>query len=286
MTNLLSRRNTENISNAMRLRRRSGEGDHTLSAQPMVCTELAGSVQRLVECCTCMESMDRIPVDSIIHIDSCGHTFCRKCLHGHIAARVDELNFPIHCPACTATKGKGKENATGTCHVKYADGPVLFSCDLSLVISHSPDLNFGPAECADSYPPSMEPHYATAPSEMDSILYAMRLQREFDDEECALSLQRAEAVNSAQLLFECSICMDDVPVDSIAFIDSCEHAFCRECLRGHVAACLEEHRFPVRCPTCTAGKGKGNGQTGGACRIQISLAGIPHVIFPQWFLSR
>src|SRR5712691_11587155 len=159
MTNLLSRRNTENISNTMRLRQRSGEGDHTLSAQPMVCTELASSVQRLVECCICM---NRILVGSIVHVDSCGHTFCRKCLHGHLAARVDELSFPIHCPACTAAKGKGKENASGTCHSKYADGPVLFSCDLSLVISQSPDLNFGPAECADSYPQSMEPHYATA----------------------------------------------------------------------------------------------------------------------------
>src|SRR5712691_7010505 len=222
MTNLLSRRNTENISNTMRLRQRSGEGDHTLSAQRMVCTNPARSVRRLVECCICM---DRAPVGSIVHVDSCGHTFCRKCLHGHIAARVDrdELGFPIHCPACTVAKGKGKENASGTCHLKYADGPVLFSCDLSLVISQSPDLNFGPA---DSYPPSMKPHslHATAPSEMDSILYAMCLQREFDAEDCALSLQRAELVNFAQPLFECSICMEDVPMDSldsIALIASC-----------------------------------------------------------------
>ena len=164
---------------------------------------------------------------------------------------------------------------------------MLFSCGLSLVISRSPDLNFGPT---DSYPPSitsMKPPslHATAPSEMDSIQYATRLQHELDEEYRVFSLQRAELVNSPQPLFGCSICMDDAPKDSIARIDSCGHTFCRECLRRHIVACLEERRFPVQCPTCTANKGKGKEQTGGTCPIQISLAGIPHVALSQRFLS-
>ena len=69
--------------------------------------------------------MDSIPVGSIVHIDSCGHTFCRKCLDEHIAARVEELSFPIHCPACTVAKGKVKESASGTCHLNIQ--MVLFS---------------------------------------------------------------------------------------------------------------------------------------------------------------
>ena len=50
--------------------------------------------------------------------------------------------------------------------------------------------------------------------------------------------------------------MEEMPDDSIARPDPCGHAFCRECLRGHVAARLIEHRFPILCPTCTASKGK------------------------------
>ena len=94
-------------------------------------------------------------------------------------------------------------------------------------------------------------------------MYAMRLQREFDEEDRALSAQRTKLAQSSQRLFECSICMDEMPVDSIARIDTCGHAFCRECLRGHVAARLDEHRFPILCPTCTANKGKGKGKAGG-----------------------
>jgi hypothetical protein len=52
-------------------------------------------------------------------------------------------------------------------------------------------------------------------------------------------------------------------VDSIARIDSCGHTFCRECLRGHVAARIDEHRYPVLCPTCSADKDKGKGKAGG-----------------------
>ena len=97
----------------------------------------------------------------------------------------------------------------------------------------------------------------------DGLMYAMRLQREFDDEDRALSVQRTQLTQSAQRLFGCSICMEEMPVDSIARIDSCGHTFCRECLRGHVSARIDEHRFPVICPTCTANKGKGKGKVGG-----------------------
>ena len=97
-------------------------------------------------------------------------------------------------------------------------------------------------------------------------MYALRLQREYDDEDRALSVQRTQLAKSAQRLFECNICMEEMPVDSIARIDSCGHTFCRECLRGHVSARIDEHRFPVLCPTCTANKGKGKGKAGGTYR--------------------
>jgi hypothetical protein len=94
----------------------------------------------------------------------------------------------------------------------------------------------------------------------------MRLQGEFDEENRALSAQRSELVESGQGWFECGICMDEMmPVDSIAIIDSCGHTFCRDCLHGHVTARLDEHRFPILCPTCTASKGKGRDKAGGTC---------------------
>jgi hypothetical protein len=104
----------------------------------------------------------------------------------------------------------------------------------------------------------------TPPSDRDdSILEVMRLQNEFNKEDRALSAQRAELVKFTQRLFECGICMDEMPHDSIARPDPCGHTFCRECLRGHVTTRINEHRFPILCPTCTAGKGKGKEAAGG-----------------------
>ena len=116
----------------------------------------------------------------------------------------------------------------------------------------------------------------TPPSDRDdSILEAMRLQNEFDKEDRALSAQRTELAKSAQRLFECGICMEEMPDDSIARPDPCGHTFCRECLRGHVTARLNEHRFPILCPTCTAGKskvkGKGKEAAGGTLRAESQL---------------
>jgi hypothetical protein len=92
----------------------------------------------------------------------------------------------------------------------------------------------------------------------------MRLQWKIDKDR-TFSAQRAKLSKSTQRLFECGICMEEMPNDSIARPDPCGHAFCRECLRGHVTARLNEHRFPILCPTCTAGKGKGKEAAGGTC---------------------
>ena len=73
----------------------------------------------------------------------------------------------------------------------------------------------------------------------------------------------AHVATTAQRFFECGICMEEMPDDSIARPDPCGHDFCRDCLRGHVTARIDEHRFPILCPTCTAGsKGKGKAAGG------------------------
>ena len=101
----------------------------------------------------------------------------------------------------------------------------------------------------------------------DSIFYAMRLQHEFDTEDRALDVPvpRSRPTKVTRRLFVCGICLEEMPNDSIARPDPCGHTICRECLRGYVAACLNERRFPILCPTCTADKGKGKGAVGGTC---------------------
>jgi hypothetical protein len=93
----------------------------------------------------------------------------------------------------------------------------------------------------------------------DRVLYAMHLRHKLDKGE---PVQRAESI---QQIFICGICLEEIPDDFIVRPDPCGHTFCRECLRGHVTVSLEEHRFPIPCPTCTVGKGKKKGVVGGTC---------------------
>ena len=118
------------------------------------------------------------------------------------------------------------------------------------------------------------PTSPSAPEDVENVLHGMRVLRDFEKEARALSDLRSELSTSARKLFECSICMDKMPADSFARIDTCGHTFCRECLRGHVIARLEEHRFPVLCPTCTADKGKGKKKAGGTCRSRMVVTVI------------
>ncbi|KAI0259086.1 hypothetical protein BC834DRAFT_974597 [Gloeopeniophorella convolvens] len=102
-----------------------------------------------------------------------------------------------------------------------------------------------------------------SPADSDSSLsFAVRLQQQFNAEDRALSAQRAQLSKHIQRVFECGVCMEEMPEDSITRLDPCSHAFCRDCVRTYVASCLKSHKFPILCPTCTAGKGKGKGEVG------------------------
>ena len=88
------------------------------------------------------------------------------------------------------------------------------SAPSSTFASTSADSRSGRTHGHPGSPPTPRP---TPPFDRgDGILYAMRLQREFDEEDRALSAQRTKLAQSAQRLFECSICMDEMPMDSIA----------------------------------------------------------------------
>ncbi|KAI0250871.1 hypothetical protein BJV78DRAFT_525602 [Lactifluus subvellereus] len=122
----------------------------------------------------------------------------------------------------------------------------------------------------------------TPPIDYDGLSYALRLQNEFDAEDRVLTAQRTELAKSTQRLFECGICMEDTPEDSIARPDPCGHPFCRDCLRGHVSARLEEHRFPILCPTCTASTGKGKDTTGEVSQYTALNLGLTDQQYSIW----
>ena len=111
---------------------------------------------------------------------------------------------------------------------------------------------------------------------LDSALYEML--EEFDNENRALSALRAGLAVPPRRLFACGICLEEMPDDSIVRLDPCGHTFCRDCLREYVATCLNERRFPILCPTCTASKGKGKGVAGGKCR--------DHMVSPPIIISQ
>ena len=88
------------------------------------------------------------------------------------------------------------------------------------------------------------------------------LQSQFDEEDRMLAAERAQLASAAQHVFDCGVCMDTLPEDSIARIDPCGHSFCRECVRSLIVSQIESRRFPVLCPTCTAERTTGTEDTG------------------------
>ncbi|KAI0260325.1 hypothetical protein BC834DRAFT_832018 [Gloeopeniophorella convolvens] len=121
-----------------------------------------------------------------------------------------------------------------------------------------------------------------SPADSDSSLsFAVRLQQQFNAEDRALSAQRAQLSKHIQRVFECGICMEEMPEDSITRLDPCDHAFCRDCVRTYVASCLKSHKFPILCPTCTAGKGKGKGEVSQPLALDLGLTDEQYSIWTE-----
>ncbi|KAG8831222.1 hypothetical protein FRC18_006950 [Serendipita sp. 400] len=53
-------------------------------------------------------------------------------------------------------------------------------------------------------------------------------------------------------MISCQICLEEEPLDESVVIQSCGHAFGRECMRSYILSRLDEMRFPIPCPCCSA----------------------------------
>jgi hypothetical protein len=124
----------------------------------------------------------------------------------------------------------------------------LFRCKSQLFQLTRDHLQHGPTWSS----PSEATESAT--DSLSSRQLAAMLQRQFDEEDHLLATEHAELLAAAeqQRVFDCGVCLDTLPEESIARIDPCGHSFCRECIRGFIMSQIESRRFPVLCPTCTA----------------------------------
>lgn len=59
-------------------------------------------------------------------------------------------------------------------------------------------------------------------------------------------------------MIACQICLDEELVDDSAIIQTCGHAFGRECMRQYILSRLDERRFPIPCPCCSAADDAGS----------------------------
>ncbi|KAH9039433.1 hypothetical protein EDB83DRAFT_1716137 [Lactarius deliciosus] len=108
------------------------------------------------------------------------------------------------------------------------------------------------------------------------------LQFQFDEEDRMLAAERAGLAAAAQSVFDCGVCMDTLPEESIARIDPCGHSFCRECVRSLVVSQIDSRRFPVLCPTCSADRRTGTEDTGKVTRELVLDVGITEEQYETW----
>jgi len=100
------------------------------------------------------------------------------------------------------------------------------------------------------------------------------------EEDRRLRAQRDELAKNAQRQFQCGVCFEEQPQDSVARLDPCGHCFCRDCIRGHVGSKLAENRYPILCPVCMSKKGKG--APGMVTDVLVQQIGISEKQYETW----
>ncbi len=85
---------------------------------------------------------------------------------------------------------------------------------------------------------------------------AIELQRAYDAENRQLERQMKDLKDIQPVFFDCGVCLERYQDDHLARVMPCGHSYCRPCLRGYAVSKIEEHRFPIVCPSCSVDKNR------------------------------
>ncbi|KAF4569734.1 hypothetical protein EYR36_009532 [Pleurotus pulmonarius] len=108
---------------------------------------------------------------------------------------------------------------------------------------------------------------------------AARLQRQFEEEDMRIISEQRDLMQLVQTTFQCQICLEETPEDDLAQVTNCEHSFCRDCLRGHIISRVNDHRYPIMCPSCTVSK---DGESSVITDDVVREIGIPEKEYVIW----
>ncbi|EIW61426.1 uncharacterized protein TRAVEDRAFT_56732 [Trametes versicolor FP-101664 SS1] len=100
---------------------------------------------------------------------------------------------------------------------------------------------------------------------------AVQLQIQFDEENRKLEQQMRDLQAIQPEFFDCGVCFEKFQEDHIARVEPCGHTYCRDCLKGHAVSKIDEHRYPVLCPLCTADRTRTDPPGGTCAREQYAI---------------
>ncbi|KAI0663238.1 hypothetical protein C8Q70DRAFT_501360 [Cubamyces menziesii] len=130
--------------------------------------------------------------------------------------------------------------------------------------------------------PKPEPKPEPTEPISDVDLVALELQLAFNEENEQLEAQMRELQRIQPKFFDCKICFEQHQEDNVAIVHPCEHAYCRACLLSYAASKIEEHRYPILCPTCTADpQGNAPGEIDDEAIRQLGLTEEQYVVFEE-----
>ncbi|KAH9894465.1 hypothetical protein C8Q73DRAFT_695663 [Cubamyces lactineus] len=135
-------------------------------------------------------------------------------------------------------------------------------------------------------PPKPEPKPVPEPTS-DVDLVALELQLAFNEENEQLEAQMQELQRIQPKFFDCKICFEQHQEDDVAIVHPCEHAYCRKCILNYAASKIEEHRYPILCPMCTADpQGNAPGEIDDEAIRQLGLTEEQYVVFVEMQMLR
>ncbi|KAM5540362.1 hypothetical protein V8D89_005820 [Ganoderma adspersum] len=116
---------------------------------------------------------------------------------------------------------------------------------------------------------------------------AMELQRGFDAENRQLKRQMKRLKEMQPAFFDCGVCLESHQDDHLARVMPCGHSYCRPCLRNYAISKIEEHRFPILCPSCLLDRNRSeHGELDDIAVQQLGLNEKQYEIFNEMQMAR